>query len=247
VYQAFEVLFASPYWFVPNLLIAICILLFLLRSIENLPTGILLFVPALFHSVNLYYHWLPIRHTTAFAGFAGYLWLGAWCARNPIALKAFIEGLSRRVLFCALLLCFSLSIGETYLLTLLHSTDPLDTLRITNQLFSLVVVLTFLKLEAPGSPGFINVREQTFGLYLTHGPVVSLVVATVKRITLLEESVLSRTVAGGLCIWAIVFALTYTSCVLITAVLSRHRRLSWTIGARGHAGIPYARSFAAGD
>lgn len=164
-------LFGSAFWFVPNLVFALCVLLALSRHIDDWHWGVVLLCPALFYAINIYGAWVDTRHTTAFTGFVGYLWLGAWAARNWNRVVKVLSAVPALTLSWVLLALLFLAVGETRILRSLHSPDPQNSLRITNQLFSISMVLVLLKIKTCLWPMFLNVREHTFGIYLMHSPI----------------------------------------------------------------------------
>lgn len=51
-------IFTSPYWFVPNLLFALWIILHCVRFLSDLRLGCILMACSLFYGLNMYAHWI---------------------------------------------------------------------------------------------------------------------------------------------------------------------------------------------
>lgn len=222
--------FTTAYWFIPNLVVALTVLILCSRCIRDWRWGSAFFIPAVFYAVNIYGQWLPVRHTSAFLGYVGYLWLGAWCSGNWPRVLNFIGSIPILGLAFATASAFVCATLEGYVLLRLHSSDPVNTLRFSNQLFSLCVILLFLKIRTITWPVFVNVREHTFGLYLAHTPVLGVFAFMLKRI----PQVSAITVGWGGRFWVsvVLFFLTYSAALLITTALASSHWLKWSVGAR---------------
>lgn len=57
------------YWFIPNFLFCITLLLIFKRFLYNYWFGAVLFLFVIFYTVNIYYAWIPSGHTIAILGF----------------------------------------------------------------------------------------------------------------------------------------------------------------------------------
>lgn len=230
--------FGSTYWFVPNLIFALCILLMLNRRIDDWRWGVVLFSPALFYSINIYGHWVDVRHSTAFTGFLGYLWLGAWAARNWDKAKRFISAISTETLLVMLFASLLMGVGEIRLLTSLHSPEPQNTLRITNQIFSITAVLFLQRVRTQLWPDFLNVREHTFGIYLVHSPISTVAGFLLIHIAPLGTFFGDYPVGRLICLWALRFGCTYGFSILLTLLIAQSPRTSWMVGIPGRGRAP---------
>lgn len=225
-------LFSTAFWFVPNLLCALALILVFRKSLDRLRMGAALGLINAFYIVNVYTAWIPNRHTEAMFGFVFYLWLGAFAARHQARLRSVVEKTPLVPLLALAVVTCLMSFAESRLLTSLGNADPTNTLRGSNQLFSIVMVLLFLKVPRAIYPRFVNVRDQTFGLYLSH----SLFLIVMRGI--LENTVSAQafspfweTTPGELILWSLNFVVTYATCLLLCKWLAGHARLRWTIGA----------------
>jgi hypothetical protein len=114
---------------------------------------------------------------------------------------------------------------ESLLLIALHSQAPHSTLRITNQIFSVLVVLLLLKLK-PAIPGFIHARRETFGIYLIHPftlilgrKAIAFAYSLLTGQHLLGNSVFASRPILACLFWALTFVLVYGSALLATKAL----------------------------
>lgn len=235
-----HVLLFSPYWFVPNFFIALTLLLVLRRHLDDVRAGIALFTVSLFYGVNVYGKWIPANHTYAAFGFVFYLWLGSWIARHPQTLLPFVDRIRWSSLLLGIVGTAALSLGEAHLLNRLHADNVVNTLRLSNQLFSVVAVLGLTKLRRPTWPRFIDVRAHTFGLYLVHPVCIFLLTRGADMIfrfgsrsakgTLLETyTPVWLHPMTSLVLWASMFLLCYSFSLMVMKAISGSE-LSWLFG-----------------
>lgn len=225
-------LFSTSFWFIPNLLCALAILLAFKRHIPSLRFGALLACINILYAANIYGLWLPSSHTEALVGFVFFLWLGAFAARHYARLTHLLDRLSLPVLLVLLVAAGLLSFSESRLLTLLHDENPINTLRASNQLFSVIAVLFFVKIRRATFPAFVNVRTNTFGLYLTHGLfIIPMHVWMSDQLAGLASTSVWNTIAGQLFLCLVSFVALYGGCLMLSQWLSTQPRLRWTIGS----------------
>ena len=89
-------LFDTSFWFVPNLLLCLALLLAFRRYLDRLIFGALLLAFSLFYAVNIYKNWIPSSHSEALLGYVFYLWLGTYA--RPSSTQA--QPLDRASLVC---------------------------------------------------------------------------------------------------------------------------------------------------
>jgi surface polysaccharide O-acyltransferase-like enzyme len=240
LHYASQVLLFSPYWFVPNFFIALLVLLTLRRHLDAPRIGIALLTISLFYGVNIYGKWIPANHTYAAFGFVFYLWLGSWVARHPETLLAFIQRIRWTSILFGILAAAALSLGEAHVLQGLKADNVVNTLRVSNQLFSVMAVLGLTKLRRPTWPRFMDVRAHTFGLYLihpicifllTHGADLIFRSAAGRGNGILLETYTPIWVhpTTGLVLWGSMFLLCYTFSFMIMKAISSNG-LSWVCG-----------------
>jgi len=223
----------TAFWFVPNLLLSLCVLLLFRRHLNDLRLGAALLAINLFYVVNIYTLWLPSSHAKAMFGFVFYLWLGTYASHHFGSVTQWVSRIGIRVFAVLAVLTGLVAFGEACVLSHLKSPDPNNSLRLSNQVFSIVMVLLILKLGRAAWPRFINVRSETFGIYLSHTLVLYVGLSAAKRMLLetLPGSLLNS-YAGGLALWLIVTALTYSVCVAFTKAVVGRSYLRWMVGAR---------------
>lgn len=227
----------SPFWFVPNLLLALALLLLFRRFLIDVRMGLVLLLASLFYGVNIYGQWVAVVHTRAVFGFVFYLWLGAWCAWNFSALEKRLARIPVSAMLGLIALTLTLALAESKLLVSLGSIDPMNVLRISNQIYSVVVVLGIVKVKHALWPRFVDVRKNTFGLYLTHFFGIVLLAMAVKRILPHWGSLsMWRESSVGLLLILVVFCLTYAGSLLVVKVLVSNPRLRWAVGVSARSG-----------
>jgi len=159
----------TAYWYVPNYLLSLLIIVGFARYIQSPYFGALLFVLTLFYTwYDVYSSHHTASHTTALFGFVFYMWLGVYIKKNNVVQK--IKKLNFLYLVIVVLFTFLASNFESYyLFHYTHIRDSLNTLRISNQLYSVAVfVLLIGYCDKPLKFGIFNPRNETYGIYLYH-------------------------------------------------------------------------------
>jgi membrane-bound acyltransferase YfiQ involved in biofilm formation len=220
-----QIFVASIYWFVPNMLFALGILLLFRRLLDHVSFGLVLGAFSAFYGINAYFSWFASDHKVALFGFAFYLWLGTQAARHFDGLLRFLERIPLWILLTAdIALCFIAYKEGCYLLE--HTMgDPENTLRIPNQLFSISVALTLIKVR-PIWPSFIDVQANTFGQYLIHPILLKLLRAPITLVATFFSQYLVGSPAAvwdnpvtAFAVWTTMFGLCYGGALLLTKAL----------------------------
>ncbi|HEX4312006.1 MAG TPA: acyltransferase [Acidobacteriaceae bacterium] len=233
----------TAYWFVPNLLVALAVLLIFRRVLKDIRMGGVFLLLSLFYAINIYGHWIAEQHPRAVFGFVFYLWLGAWGSWHFSTVEKWLSRISPAVMMGLVLLTTALALGEAKLLLSLHSSDPTNSLRITNQLFSVVVVLAIMKLRHAVWPRFVDVRAHTFGLYLTHTAALALCGAILVRLVPPGGPAHFWSRAPGMLVLLVtIFGCVYGGCLLLVRLLLSCRWLRWTVGLAGRGRTDQARA-----
>ena len=180
--EAIRSLTATSLWFVPNLLAGLAVLLLFRRRLDSLAFGAALLAANLFYTANIYAQWIAPNHTRAVFAFVFYLWLGRFAAAHLPHFAPLVERIATTFLLALTLLAAAGAFAEARLLLHLHSVDPLNTLRLSNQLFSILAVLCLAKLGRRTWPRFVDVPRHIFGIYLSHALIVGLVLTAVRRL-----------------------------------------------------------------
>ena len=166
--ELLQAAFSTSFWFVPNLALSMCILMLFRRYLYSVWLGAALFAVNLLYVADIYGEWFSPRHSSAFFAFVSFLWLGSYAARNFSRVSGLINRIPLALVIALTGLAYLASLTEAQILAARHSADPINTLRLSNQIFSVLVVLLICKLKSASWPSFIHVREQTFSIYLLH-------------------------------------------------------------------------------
>lgn len=165
---ALSVVFDTSYWFVPNLLLGLAILLTFRKWLFSPVLGACLGAVSLFYAANIYLDVMPTGHPSAVVGFIFYIWLGVNFFRQKDAVVAYLARVPWSVIFLTVLLTYALAMWETNYIKALGGLDPLNSVKISNQIFSLAVFAMLVKSNWRMVPSAMKVREVTFGIYLIH-------------------------------------------------------------------------------
>jgi membrane-bound acyltransferase YfiQ involved in biofilm formation len=235
-----SVLYDTSYWFVPNLLICIAILLIFRGFLHSPKFGMVLLAVNLAYVANIYAHWFPAGHTKALFAFVFYLWLGSYASQNFERINNFLARIPAAVFAATTLIAGIAAYHESYLLALLNNPDVLNTLRLSNQIFSVSVVLLIFKFSRATWPAFVDVRRDTFGLYLSHSILLLFLVRWLKNSRQwMSDSIYVRDVEGVM-LWIAVSVVTYMSCLMLTTWLANRPSLQWVVGLGPHHSKPLA-------
>lgn len=158
----------STFWFIPNFLVCITLLLIFKKWLYNYWLGFIFLLFTCAYAVNIYFEWIDPLHTTAILGFVFFLWLGAqfnrrfnafenWIKKTPISLWLFLSAIA---LF--------LGLFEALKLREIQSVDPFNTLRFSNILYSMAIFFLLFKIRDFPFTNYIKPRQTTYGIYLTH-------------------------------------------------------------------------------
>ena len=184
----------SIYWYVPNFLICLAIVLSLYKRVPDYIQGPALLLCSLFYGLNCYIRVVPERHSSAFFGFVFYLWLGSFSYRHAYGLNRWLNRISWTRLAGCVVAAVMLALVEFHILRGRGSADPLNSLRVSNQAFSVLVALAIVKCKRSLLPSWINVKRETFGIFLIHPILIELY--QVCR-THISESLLDRARASA--------------------------------------------------
>jgi len=160
----------TSFWYVPNYLICLLIIVSFSKYVKSAWFGAALFLMTIVYTyLNVYSVNHTSSHTTALLGFVFYMWLGIFIKKNGIVQK--IQQIDPLLLIGITVLIFALSNYETwYLFNFTHTSDSLNTLRVTNQLYSVAVFALLVRLCGAKAPDFgvFRPKQETYGIYLYH-------------------------------------------------------------------------------
>lgn len=223
-------LIASPFWFVPNLLLCIAVLLAFRRHLYSLKLGAILFAVNLVYVVNIYTLWFQPQHTKAIFAFVFYLWLGSYAAENFSRISKVLARIPTAIFVTLALITGVAAYFESCLLALRHNPDPFNTLRLTNQAFSICMVLVFFKLTRATWPRIVDVRRHTFGIYLTHFIALIVLVRVLKSFRHFIGAPVNVSNMERVFMWTTLSLLTYLCCLIIASLLAARPSLQWLVG-----------------
>jgi len=225
------VIFHSLFWFVPNLLFGLCILLLCRRFLPDAVTGSILLACSLFYGINIYAQWIPSEYTQALGAFVFYLWLGTWAAWHYGAIQAWLTRIAIGWFLGLAFITFLAVAAESRLIHSLRIFDDTNSVSITNQIYSVAFVLLILKFNRVLSPKFIRVRATTFGIYLTHSTILNFLAIVCKRyIPHLRSQGFWPGELWNLAVSAVLFAIAYSGALLLAEFLGSRPGLRWMIG-----------------
>jgi len=211
----------SNYWFIINFMVSITLLLIFKRHLYSLVFGTILFLFTIFYCINIYPEWINPNHTTAILGFIFFLWLGAQCRKYWPQVNAFMERVPFLLLILLTVATFAACVYETHVLTALNSSDPLNTLRFTNVLYSLVIFALLLKINSFKVLDHLKPRSTTYGIYLIHSIIVFFVLPEVLRPLSIDVNKVN--LAGYVGYKFIYFLLAYFITLLLVFLINKTR------------------------
>lgn len=210
--------FYTNYWFIPNFLFCITLLLIFKRHLYSYKFGAVLLLFTLFYSVNIYFSWIPPTHTLAILGFVFFLWLGAQFHQNWQNINTWLSNTSLLMWVALTVLCLGLSMAETYLLRNLHVKDPYNTLRLSNILYSLSFFFMLLRIRSFKLINYLKPRETTYGIYLIHFVVLEILLSQI--VTPLNINVYNLSVPIIILFQLTKFAAVYGSTLLVIWIIN---------------------------
>jgi fucose 4-O-acetylase-like acetyltransferase len=161
----------TNYWFIINFMVSITILLIFKKYLYANWFGATLLACTLFYSINAYTAWVNPSHTTAILGYVFFLWLGAQLRKYWQHIEIAISRVSYITILIAIVVSYAASMYEIKALTAINSMDNINTLRISNILYTLSVFALLLKFNKFKSLNYLQPRQSTYGVYLIH-PVI---------------------------------------------------------------------------
>jgi hypothetical protein len=224
------VFFQSIYWFVPNFFLCLALLLWLHGKISDRVQGAIFLVFSAGYGINIYLKLFPERHTAALLGFVFYMWLGSMAYKHREMWSRWIDNVSWTALMLFTLLTAAFAVGEMHILTQVGSANEFNTLRLSNQAFSVLVTMMIVKCRRPLFPGTIAVRTETFGLFLLH-PIL-LEVFQIFR-DKLSGAAMKGIQANGVVLLSLsvsTFVGIYLLSLILTKGIRRIPALRWTVG-----------------
>lgn len=215
------------YWFIPNFLFCITVLLIFKKYLYSWVFGGILAVFTLFYAVNIYFSWIYPGHTTAIFGFVFFLWLGAQLHKNWEKVNVWISKTSVYMWWVLSAITLLFGIAEINFLRSLHNEDPYNSLRVSNIAFSMCCFFLLLKIRNFKLISYLKPRETTFGVYLVHYIFVVSVLPKIFHDFHINVNNLALPVLIG---YQFLRFLVVYSLVMISVQLLNKTKLKWLIG-----------------
>lgn len=218
----------TSFWFIINFMLCITILLVFRKYMYNIGFGIILGILSLFYSVNLYFNWMPTGHTTALLGFVFYLWLGVILHKYFDEFNKWIAKKSFTFLLMAVLITFAISCIETLNLMKLGSTDSLNTLRITNIIYSLACFLFLYRFCNFNAIDKLKPRSMTFGIHLLHHILIIIFLPMLLRP--LKITYANETIWSLFFMQFLIFLIIYSATYALVYYIGKSKKWKWVVG-----------------
>jgi fucose 4-O-acetylase-like acetyltransferase len=162
------ILFFTSYWFIFNYFISVLILLSLRKYLYSPILGAILLVFTLVYAVNVHVEWFLPHHTIAFFGFTFFLWLGANLKPHEARFWPWVYGTPYWKLIVITLIALAADLYETYYLIGKGATIADSSLKVTNIIYALCVLVLLCKVSKVMTFRWLNPRQETYPLYLVH-------------------------------------------------------------------------------
>ncbi|QQL49413.1 acyltransferase family protein [Mucilaginibacter ginkgonis] len=156
----------SSFWFIPNFLICITLLLIFKKWLYQRWLGAIFLLFTCLYAINIYYEVIDPLHSTAIFGFVFFLWLGAQFNKHLNALEAWMKKVPLGVWIALTLITLVLGVGESLILRNTNSADPYNTLRLSNILYSMSFFFMLFSIREFPFTKRLKPRETTYGIYL---------------------------------------------------------------------------------
>jgi len=162
------VMLYSPFWYIPNYLLCLLVIVCFSRYASSLYFGAILLVITLLNTWYSVYDGNNHTHTTALTGFIFYMWLGMYIKKKDLITP--MKKAGPKVTGAVLIFFYLLSNAETWFMYRhTHIIETLNTLRISNQLYSVAFFAFIISCyNKPANFGILNPRKETYGIYLYH-------------------------------------------------------------------------------
>ena len=220
----------SIYWFVPNFFLCLAIVLGLYKRVPDYIQGPVFLAFSLFYGINAYIRVIPSMHMSALFGFIFYLWLGSFAYHHRQRWNRWMERISWVQLAIFAGVATILAIAEVHMLQRVGADDSFNTLRISNQIYSVVVALLIVKCKRALFPRRIDVRSETFGIFLIHPILIEVFQIGYARIPYSSQDGIRANGLLTILLSVVTFAVLYLFSVLLTKQIRRVPSLRWMVG-----------------
>jgi len=211
----------SALWFLPNYWISLIVILCFVKYLNKLSLGLFLLVVTLIHTYYFVYSAYAQSHVHALFAFIFYLWLGYIIGKRHLHLRIKEWNVYLLLALCAVsYVCTSL---ESVILYQHGSHEPMNILRISNQVFSVLAFVTMVRLfKNPISTRWVNPRKETFGIYLYHMFPLALLAFLLKFFAKFGINTYSSQTPQFILWFLIKFLIVYTLTLICVKLLIRY-------------------------
>lgn len=214
--------FDSALWFLPNYWISLLVIVCCKRLLSKAVFGFILLLITLAYTYFYVYTIYAQPHVNALFGFVFYLWLGYFIGKKRIHLD--IQRLNIYMLLAGSVCLYIISSTESVFLNQQGSDEPMNILKISNQLYSVLAFITMVRLfnKTPQST-LINPRKETFGIYLYHMFALAVLAFGIKFLSGRGIDTFSNHSLSFIAWFLIKFIFVYLFTLLIVKFMLRYR------------------------
>ena len=213
--------FISALWFLPNYLISLFIIICFNKYLGSKLFGLLLLLITLLYTYFFVYSAYAESHVYALFAYIFYLWLGYYIGK--VSLQNYFLKLNLCVLLLLCVLLYVASSLESVMLYQNGSKEPMNILRFSNQLYSVIAFITMIRIfKKPISTAFVNPRKETYGIYLYHMFALALLAFIVNALNKHGISTYSDNILVFIGWFIIKFLVSYGLTLLMVKVLLKY-------------------------
>jgi hypothetical protein len=222
------VLLYSPFWYVPNYLLCLFVIVCFSKYATSIYFGAVLFLITALNTWFNVYAGNTHTHTTALTGFIFYMWLGMYIKKKNLV--AGMQNAGPIITGAVMIVFYILSDCEThYMLFHTHIAETLNTLRISNQLYSVAFFAFIVSCcKKPVSFGGLNPRKETYGIYLYHSFFTFIIISLIEQWLSNQFGIdlFSFNVYHVIIVTLISFILSYIATTMVVKLLLKYK-LAW--------------------
>ena len=166
-------IFHAAFWFIPVAVFSAMVLVAFKSISRKFWFGLTLLLITLFYCVNLYFGWVSVNHTRAFAGYIFLMWLGLQFKLYAHIIAGRLTNLNCWLVMALFGVFFLIACFEGYYLKALGCKDPFASIRFTNIILSVVLFMLVLKSNRMTWFNYFKPQQTVFGVYLIHCMVIT--------------------------------------------------------------------------
>jgi peptidoglycan/LPS O-acetylase OafA/YrhL len=215
-----DMFFDSALWFLPSYWLSLIVIMSFRKYLDSKFFGVFLLLVTLGHTWYFVYSSNAQSHAHALLAFILYLWLGYYIGRANLA--QYIRKINLSTLLAACMLMYILTSLESLFLWRNGFREPLNILRISNQIYSVLAFIAMMRLfDRPLVSKLVNPRKETFGIYLYHMFPLAMLAFVLKVMSKFGINTFSLNITTFLSWFLAKFIFVYIMTLLIVKVLLR--------------------------